>query len=418
MVDLAAEELTLITPQWAEPLFAPAMYKGAKGGRSGGKSHLFAEMLVENIVINPDYQFVCIREIQKSLKYSAKKLVESKIRAMGYISLFKITDTEIRRIGGQGLIIFQGMQDHTADSIKSLEGFDGAWFEEAQNASARSLELLIPTIRKEGSEIWFSWNPDQRNDAVENHFRGTESDPDFVLVTVNYLDNPWRPAKSIKQADAQKLKDYERFVHIWLGGYNTKSAAQIFAGYWESGEFEPADDWEGPYQGLDFGFANDPTCGVRAWIHKNKLYVEYDSHDDDEQDIGLELDDTADWLDDKIPGVAAYALKADNARPESISYLRRHGLPKIEACTKWPGSVEDGLEYLKTFDAIVIHVRCRSMLEEARLYCYKVDKRSGEILPAIQDDHNHRWDALRYALGPMIKQQRQAGVFVKKKHRN
>ena len=121
------ETLTLLTPAWAEPLLKPCQNKGAKGGRSGGKSHFFAEMLVENIVADPNYQFVCIREIQKSLKYSAKKLVESKIRKLGYAHLFKITDTEIRRLGGEGLIIFQGMQDHTADSIKSLEGFDGAW---------------------------------------------------------------------------------------------------------------------------------------------------------------------------------------------------------------------------------------------------------------------------------------------------
>lgn len=404
---------TVLTPSWAEPLLAPCMYKGAKGGRSGGKSHFYAELLVENIVKDKNYQFVCLREIQKSLKYSAKKLIETKIHLLGYDSLFEITLTEIRRIGGKGIIIFQGMLDHTSASIKSLEGFDGAWFEEAQSASIRSLELLIPTIRKDGSEIWFSWNPDLENSAIEQHFDADSvSDPNFCMVTVNYTDNPWCPAKSIVQAEAQRKKDYERFEHIWLGGFNTKSEAQIFAGYWRVDEFEPGDDWTGPLQGLDFGFSNDPTCGVRAWIHENKLYVEYD-----DGDTGIELDATSQYLTKRIKGFDRYVTRADNARPESISYLKRHGLPKIVAVTKWPGSVEDGIEFIKTFDEVVIHVRCRAMQEEARLYSFKVDKKSGDILPDIDDSWNHRWDALRYALGGMIKSGKQTAVFLRKHHR-
>jgi phage terminase large subunit len=389
-------KLQIKTPRWSVPLLRPAALKGAKGGRSSGKSHFFAEALVEDHIINKDLQTVCIREIQKSLKFSAKKLIESKIREMGVAHLFETTLTEIRRRGGDGIVIFQGMQDHTADSIKSLEGFDRAFCEEAQSLSSRSIELLVPTIRKEGSEIWCAWNPDQPTDAVEQLFRDT---PDAILVHVNYTDNPMCPQKMRDLAERQKKLDYEKYAHIWLGGYNTKSDAQIFNGRWRVDEFQPMPGWEGPYQGLDFGFSVDPTAAVRCWVYNRVLYIEYEAGD-----IGLDLDKTTDYLNKHIPGFANFQTRADSARPESISYLSRHGLPKLAPVKKWSGSVVDGIEHIKTYDEIVIHTRCKQMQEEARLYSYKVDKRSGDILPDIEDDHNHYWDAVRYALGPMIRQ--------------
>ena len=386
------------------PLLAPKRYKGAKGGRASGKSHFMAEVLVEEHVRYKDLQSVCIREIQKSLKFSAKKLVEDKIRALGVSHLFEITLTEIRRLGGEGVLIFQGMQDHTADSIKSLEGFDRAWVEEAQSLSARSMELLIPTIRSDSSEIWFTWNPDQHDDAVEQLFKDNE---DAVLVHANYLDNPWCPEVMKKQALWQQRQDHEKYDHIWLGGYNTKSEAKIFK-HCRVDEFAPADTWDGPYQGLDFGFSQDPTAAVRCWINANTLYIEYD-----DGGIGLELDHTAGFLKEKIPGFERHVTRADNARPESISYLNRHGLPRAESVDKWPGSVEDGIEFIKTFDEVVIHTRCKDMQDEARLYSYKIDKRTGDITDKVEDDNNHRWDAVRYALGPMIKSKRVAIMPVK-----
>ena len=391
---MASDTLQINTPRWSLPLLEPSRYKGAKGGRASGKSHFFAELLVEEHVRDKDLQSVCIREIQKSLKFSAKKLVEDKIRALGVSHLFEITLTEIRRIGGQGIIIFQGMQDHTADSIKSLEGFDRAWCEESQSLSARSVELLIPTIRKPGSELWFSWNPEQHDDAVENLFR---NNPDSILVHVNYTDNPWCPDEMFKLADWQRKSDYERYLHIWEGGFNTKSESQVFKN-WRVDEFEPGKDWGEPLYGADFGFANDPTCFVRCYVHQNTLYI-----DQDAGRVGLELDDTAHFLKQHDSMVELYTIRADSARPESISYLKRHGLPKIQGVEKWPGSVEDGIEFIKSFDEVVIHRRCKDMQEEARLYSYKVDKRTQDILPKIEDANNHRWDAVRYALTPLIR---------------
>ena len=140
--------LRIQTPAWAEPLLAPARYKGAHGGRGSGKSHFFAELLVEEHVSNQSQRSVCIREVQKSIKMSAKLLIENKIEQLGVGEYFEVQDSIIKSRKGGGMMIFQGMQNHTADSIKSLEGFDRAWIEEAQSVSHRSLELIRPTIRK------------------------------------------------------------------------------------------------------------------------------------------------------------------------------------------------------------------------------------------------------------------------------
>jgi len=399
-------ELVIDTPEWAIPLLSPARYKGAYGGRGSGKSHFFAELLVEEHVANPNQRSVCIREIQKSLQFSARQLIVSKIQALGVSHLFDITLTEIRSVRGNGIIIFQGMQDHTADSIKSLEGFDRAWVEEAQNLSARSLKLLRPTIRNQGSEIWFSWNPDQPDDPVDSLLRPENGyAPDAIVVQVNAEQNPFLPQTLREEMEFDRKHNPDDFHHVWEGGYNSKTHAQIFAGKWRVDEFEPGDDWEGPYFGLDFGFANDPSAGVKCWRHDGRLYVEHEAGR-----IGLELDDTAKFMDDRIPGFCRHVVRADSARPESISYLKRPDprkerphIPLIEPVKKWPGSVEDGIEFIKSHKEVVIHTRCREMQKEARLYSFKTDKRTGDILPVIDDANNHYWDAVRYALGGLIK---------------
>ena len=286
---------------------------------NSGKSHFFAELLIEEHVANPDQQSVCIREIQKSLKFSAKKLLESKIRALGVSHIFEVTLTEIRNKRGIGIIIFQGMQDHTADSVKSLEGFDRAWVEEAQNLSARSMQLLRPTIRKEGSQIWFGWNPDQPTDPVDELMCGPGGlPPNSVLVNVNYCDNPFLPDTLRQEMEFDRARNPDSFGWIWLGEYNKRSDSQVFAGKWRVDEFEPGSDWDGPYHGLDFGFANDPTAATKCWIHDQRLWIEREAGR-----TGLELDDTASYLESHIPGIAKYVVRADSARPESISYLRR-----------------------------------------------------------------------------------------------
>lgn len=214
-------------PQWAMPLRVPARYKGAKGGRSSGKSHFFAEEMVEACALNPSLRAVCIREVQRSLKLSAKALIESKIRLLGVGELFDIRATEIRRVDGSGLIIFEGMQDHTADTIKSLEGFGLAWVEEAQSISKTSLDLLLPTIRVEDSELWFSWNPEQPTDPVDLLFAGKPEGS--AQVSVTYKDNPLCPEVMHKEAARLEAVDLEAYEHIWGGGYNFGGKGRVYS---------------------------------------------------------------------------------------------------------------------------------------------------------------------------------------------
>jgi len=389
-------ELDISTPQWALPLLEPARYKGAKGGRGGGKSHFFAELLVEEHVCNPHQQSVCIREVQNTLDTSVKKLLEEKIDTLGVGHIFDVQVNRILDKRGKGLIIFKGMQDYNASNIKSLEGFDRAWVEEAQNLSQRSLQLLRPTIRKDGSEIWFSWNPEDEADPVDRFFSVPRDDA--VLVTCNITDNPFRSDLLWAEmlADRQNL-DVGEFHHIWEGGYRVLSKEQIMADKVRVQAFEVLSAWDGPYYGADWGFGVDPTVSVELWIGGNTLYVSRLSYR-----YQLELDAIpAAWKFD-IPGIENHVIRADSARPDTISYMQRHGFPRIVGAEKGKGSIEDGIQFLRSFDAIVIHPLCEGAIAESRNYKWKTN-RSGDILPIPVDSDNHFWDSVRYALEPLIK---------------
>lgn len=212
--------LQVQTPRWAIPILrgdrGKPRYRGAKGGRASGKSHFFAEMVIERMIEEPDTKIICIREVQKSLEFSSKQLLQDKIQSLGVGHYFEVQKSRIVSLLGDGVIIFQGMQDHTAESVKSLEGFDIAWVEEAQSLSARSLELLDPTLRKEGSEIWCSWNPNREDDPVEQVFKDNDN---AVLVHVNYMENPFVTEATREMADRIRAQNLSKYNHIWLGDY-------------------------------------------------------------------------------------------------------------------------------------------------------------------------------------------------------
>jgi len=221
-------ELDLPTAAVFEPLLHPTRYKGAWGGRGSGKSHFFADLMVEAALTQPGFRGVCIREVQKDLNQSAKRLIEDKIAAHGLGHLFDCQKAVTVTPGG-GLIVYQGMQDHTADSVKSLEGFDVAWVEEAQTLSARSLTLLRPTIRKPGSELWFSWNPRRKSDPVDKMLRGDEQPTGAVVVRANWSDNPWFPAElEQERLDDLRMKP-DQYEHIWEGGYEAITEGAYYA---------------------------------------------------------------------------------------------------------------------------------------------------------------------------------------------
>jgi phage terminase large subunit len=368
------------------PLLNPCRYKGAHGGRGSGKSHFFAEMLVERCVMNPGTRAACVREVQKSLKNSVKLLVEDKIKALG-LSGFEVLEAEIKTPGG-GVIIFQGMQNHTADSIKSLEGFDVAWVEEAQSLSQRSLDMLRPTFRKPGSEMWFSWNPNKPTDPVDLFLRGEHPPADCVVVQANYSDNPWLPEELRADLEDDKRRDPDKFAHVWGGEYALNATARVFRN-WTVREFTTPPDAIHRF-GADWGFAVDPTTLIRCHIDGRTLYVDREAWA-----VGCEIDKTP-ALFDRIEGARKFTIRADSARPETISYMRRQGFRIVEAI-KGTGSVEDGVEFLRSFD-IVVHPRCVNVARELASYSYRIDPHTEEILPLLDDKNNHTIDALRYAL--------------------
>lgn len=379
-------ELIINTPEVFEPLLAPARYKGAHGGRGSGKSHFFGEMLIEDCIREP-ISAVCLREVQKSLKFSVKRLLESKIESMNAGLYFEVLNEQIKTRNG-GVIIFQGMRDHTADSIKSLEGFKRAWVEEAQSLSQRSLDLLRPTIRAPGSEIWFSWNPRLATDPVDVLLRGPTLPPGAVVVEANYMNNPWCPQELLDEMAFDRGRDPEKYAHVWLGRYQMNSEARVFRN-WTVEEFEsPAG---AVFRlGADWGFSVDPSTLVRCHIDGRRLYIDYEAYM-----VGCEIDQLPD-LFDRVPDSRKWFITADSARPETISYMRRHGYPKINAAIKGAKSLEEGVEFLKTFD-IIVHPRCVETIKELTLYSYKVDPLTDQVLPLLDDKDNHVIDALRYA---------------------
>jgi phage terminase large subunit len=368
------------------PLLEPARYKGGHGGRGSGKSHFFGEMLIERSVMEKT-DAVCVREVQKSLKQSVKKLLEGKIEALNAGAYFDVQDAQIKSTHG-GLIMFQGMQNHTAESIKSLEGFDIAWVEEAQSLSQRSLDLLRPTIRKPGSELWFSWNPRESTDPVDALLRGEEPPPGAVVVEANYMDNPWLPEELRIEMEYDKRRDPDKYAHIWLGKYQQNSEARVFKN-WRIEEFErPGGTIH--RLGADWGFSVDPSVLIRCDIEGNLLYVDYEAYM-----VGCEIVNLPE-LFMSVPDAEKWPITADSARPETISHMQKNGFPKIRPAIKGAKSLEEGVEFLKSFD-IIVHPRCKHLIDELSLYKYKEDPLTGAILPILEDKDNHVIDALRYA---------------------
>jgi phage terminase large subunit len=363
-------ELRIRIPEVFLPLEGSHRYIGAHGGRGSGKSHYFGERwLRENIAGKLDC--VCLRETLKSLEFSVKKLLEQKISHFNAGAYFEIQDRRILSVHG-GVSIFEGMQNHTADSIKSLEGFDRAWFEEAQNASDKSLTLLRPTIRKPGSQLWFGWNPDLDTDPIDSLLRGAELPPGAAVIQANYMDNPWLPEELRAEMEYDKRRDPDKYAHVWLGNYRRNSEARVFKN-WRVEEFDIDPAWT-LRQGADWGFSVDPSVLVQCAIVGRTLYVTHEAYR-----VGCEIDFLPE-LFRTVPDSERWPTTADSARPETISYMQRHGFPKLLAAIKGAKSLEEGVEFLRTFD-IVVHPRCTHTIEELTLYSYETDPLTGAILP-------------------------------------
>lgn len=376
-------------------------YRGSYGGRGSAKTRTFAKMTAvvayKRAMAGDSGVVLCGREFMNSLEDSSLEEVKQAIRAESFLNdFFEIGEKYIRTKCGRVSYIFSGLR-HNLDSIKSKARILLAWVDEAESVSEMAWSKLIPTVREHNSEIWLTWNPEKRDSATDKRFRQFPPDSS-VIVEMNYTDNPWFPdVLEQERLNDKKRLDDATYRWIWEGAYLEASEAQIFNGKYEELEFKPNQDFNGPYFGLDFGFAKDPTAAVKCWVFNNDLYIEYEAGK-----VGLELDETTEFIKERVPDIDRYVLRADSARPESISYLKRNGVPRIEGVKKWSGSVEDGIEHIKSYNKVYIHPRCKNTLQEFRLYSYKVDRLSGDILPVVVDENNHYVDAIRYALNPLM----------------
>ena len=403
----------LAFPEKLRPLFEPHRYKVAYGGRGGAKSWGFARALIIRCAERPT-RALCAREIQGSIRESVHKLLADQIRDMRLGHAFRVTDTEISCKYTGSTIVFSGLRNNIT-KVKSMEGIDVCWVEEAEKVSEESWQVLIPTIRKEVkdehgrvisfSEIWATLNPDLVTDPTAQRFI-VNTPPDCALMRINWQDNPWFPEILRREMEYAYRVDPEAAAWVWGGEFRTNSNACILRNKYRIEAFSDSLYREADRLlfGADFGFAVDPSTLIRCFILGTKLYIDSEAYG-----VGVELLDMPRFYA-RVPQARRWPIKADAARPETISHLRGAGF-QISAATKWQGSVEDGIAYLRGFEEIIIHPRCKHTAEEARLYSYKVDKVTREVLPVVQDKHNHCWDAVRYALDGYITRRGDVGIY-------
>lgn len=417
---------TMHRPQLHEKIFdalwTPSRYKVLKGGRGGMKSWGVARTLLL-MGMKKRLRILCAREFMKSIEESVYKLLKDQIVEMGLSSWYIPTKWAFTGFNGTEFS-FIGLADMTQKlqrtKIKSFEGVDICWIEEAESITDESWQLLIPTIRKAGSEIWIVYNPNLASDATYKRFE-LHPPPGTILVDMNWRDNLWISQELTQEKDHLFAVDAEAASHVWDGELRKHAEAAIFRNKYVVHSFETPEDARF-YHGVDWGFAQDPTVLLRMYITgtppNEELWIDREAWK-----VGAEINELAQdptdprsrpGLFDRIPSCRSWPVKADNARPEHISYLRRNAAMNIEPVEKWQGSVEDGIQHLRGF--VVIHIHkdfCPHTAEEFRLYCFKVDKMTGEILPIIVDKFNHCPDAARYALDEFIKRRGVAAIWAR-----
>ena len=406
-------------------LFRPFRYKIMYGGRGGLKSWQVARALLILGQMSP-LRILCGREFMSSIEDSVHKLLKDQIGQMELGYWYNVGKRSITGANGTEFR-FVGLGDMSAQSnrtrIKSFEAIDILWVEEAEAISERTWEVTIPTIRKKGSEIWITYNPNLATDATYQRFHpGGGSWPpggSYVKIESNWRENPWLTDEMRWEIAHSYATDPEAAAHIWDGMLRQHAEAAIFApSVLEDGTRVPkyiVHAFPTPtkdvrfFHGIDWGFAQDPLCGVRCWttgqMPKEELWIDADAWG-----VGIEIDQMPAFFDARISTMKQWPIKADNARPELISYMRGLGY-NCEAADKWEGCVEDGIAHLRGFTKIHIHERCKHGQDEARLYSYKIDKNNGQVLPIVVDKHNHFWDAVRYALDGYIQRRGDMGIW-------
>lgn len=401
-------------PRAFEGLLQPARFKVYYGGRGAARSWTFSRVLAAR-AYQEKLRVGCFREYQTNIGDSVHQVLKSQIDILGLNSFYNITKTGIESSVGSEFI-FKGFLNDP-DGIKSLEGLDIAWVEEAHTASAKSLNILRPTVRKARSELWFSMNTGDETDPIYKMMIANPL-PNSIVKLVTYRDNPWFPSELEEERRIMLERDKDAYDNIWEGLPLRISDAIVFRNRVVVEDFRtPGTEGDDPvnrprfYFGLDFGYANDPCALLRFYITgyppNEELWIDQELYA-----WRLELDDMPAWIESMPEAGAGWPIKADNARPESISYLARQGYV-ISAAEKWNGSVEDGIAHLKAYKKIHVHVRCTNLQREFRLFSYKIDPKTDDILPILVAANDHGIDALRYGHDGLI--QRRGGVALYEK---
>ncbi len=375
-------------------------YYVAYGGRGSAKSWSIARILLL-LASQSKIRVLCTREIQDSIKDSVHKLLKDQIDLLE-LQGFTVQNDTIKHTNGSEFI-FTGLYRNIT-KIKSMEAIDICWIEEAESISAMSWQVLDPTIRKPQSRIFISFNPRYEDDIIYKNFVIEKPDNAYV-VKVNWNDNKHFPAELEAQRVHMQRTNPELYLHIWEGELKKNTEELILSGRWSIEDFETPDNVHF-YYGADWGFSQDPNTVNRMYIAEhseygsNCLYIDYELND---RPYGVEGVLTSTSLNElpnfwnRLPDIKKHTVKADSARPETISYMRQNGF-RVVGAVKGANSVEEGIEYIKSFDRVIIHSRCVNTIFEAGNYKYKVDARSGQITRQIVDKNNHHIDAIRYAL--------------------
>ena len=362
------------------------------GGRGKGATWNIARgLLAESL--QERHRILCTREFQNSINESVYETLRSQIYLLGLEPYFNIQKTSIESVNGSEFI-FKGLR-HNVDSIKSMEGITRCWIAEADKVPQDSLDKLVPTLRVKGSKFYIDFNTDSVDDPIYKDYVATKRDDTLVLFQT-YKDNPVFPEVLIADMEHDRTNDYEKYLWVWEGQPRSFSDACVFNGRYIVDDFKTPKDAQF-YHGIDWGFAQDPTVAVRAFIQDGCLYI-----DQEVGGVGIDIDDLPKVFE-RIPTLRNWVSYADSARPETISYMRKNGYPFIRPSIKGKGSVEDGIELLKGFKKIVIHPRCEGVIGEMKTYRYKTNKLTGDIMPILEDKDNHYIDALRYSLGNLVR---------------
>lgn len=395
-----------------DPPLGSVRWRVAWGGRGAGRSWNFARALLVHGYARP-LRILCSREWQSSIRDSVHRVLSDQIALLELENFYEIQESTIIGINGTEFI-FKGLR-RDIGSIKSTEGINICWVEEGQSVSNHSWRELTPTIRADDSEIWVTFNTGAEDDATYQRLvvPAAAGNLNGIVKKTSFRDNPWLPDVLVDEERVSRLSDPEEAAHVWDGEFWKRSKAQVLNGKWVQEEFTPGADWGHPYFGADWGFSQDPTVLVKLWVRDNCLWVEYESG-------GVQLDEAGIVRAfDEIADSRKYQIRADSARPETISAISKQGFTVI-AAPKWTGSVEDGISHLRSYDRIVIHPRCTRAIQEARLWRYKTrpgasgdpHAADAEILPELVSGNDHIWDASRYALSPLIKRARGGITFV------